>query len=506
MLSSLKKIFSINNLNSIHKKYYKKSQRNCKLKINDILAYKLLYTQIGTTKQNSSSTVNYDTNKKVSTNAYYEQSKKFNVKFYNDILDQLNKEYDKHTCNKKSKNYIIKNRLNNTFNDENLNKIKDDTVVLLVDGTCNGRIKNNKYRTDNALYIYDYFNLTCINTYIKKKRYNDDKKKYIKTKITKFTKTGKIRAKYTESNKNNECNMLIDYIKSHFKQLKNRYKNKKVIFICDKAYHSYDLFKTLDEYGFHYIIRLKDNTLMANDKKSNNDNVKYYRKNNRHIAFECPYDIEYVNKVKNKKETFKCFSKYNITTNLKDKNIFDNDLIKKLYNIRWYIEIFYKFCKKNTKAGLFREKNSNSHKIMRLCIAIINIIIKFLIHIYVNTSDFDKKYKDFYNNDCISKINYSLLVDGLYSKFLILLIKNKYTKTKINNFTSSFFHLYKNSPNRVFPRVSLIPFTKWYVKKYHKNYDLNTILTAIVENKIDELNKNLKTKASEFINEFIKET
>jgi hypothetical protein len=41
------------------------------------------------------------------------------------------------------------------------------------------------------------------------------------------------------------------------------------------------------------------------------------------------------------------------------------------------------------------------------------------------------------------------------------------TLEKINNFFKSHFIEHQNKTNRSNPRVSKIPFTKWYVKKYH---------------------------------------
>ena len=61
-----------------------------------------------------------------------------------------------------------------------------------------------------------------------------------------------------------------------------------------------------------------------------------------------------------------------------------------------------------------------------------------------------------------------------------------------------FFDTHTNKENRTFPRESMIPFSKWYVKKYHKKYDMDEILTAIANITIDKLNKNLKTKAKKF--------
>ena len=62
----------------------------------------------------------------------------------------------------------------------------------------------------------------------------------------------------------------------------------------------------------------------------------------------------------------------------------DKNIIQNIYQFRWTIEIFFKFNKKNTKLALFKEKNSDEHKKNKICISIINIIIKLLLHFYIS--------------------------------------------------------------------------------------------------------------------------
>jgi len=354
MLTSLKRIFSCKNLKDTHKKYYKKDTRDNKLEINDIIAYQLLYSKKDITKKSSSKSVNYDINKDISINAYYEQSKKYSLNFYNDILQQLNISYNEHTDKKghinkkKIINNVIRNRLNNSIcNDFNSLNASDDIIPLLVDGSCSNCYMNHKLHTDNTLFIYDYTHSTCIDTYIKRKSYAEPIKKHPKTQT--ITKTGKIRQKYTQSNKNNEVRMFMDYINTHHEKLRKMYKNKTIIFICDRAYHCYDLFRLLDSYGFKYIIRIRDNNLLVNDKLTKDKDVLYFRKNARCVAYDIPLNIEYTDLTNNKKKECRVNAKYNIITNLMDTDKFSNKIIEKLYHIRWYIEIYFKFTKKNTK-------------------------------------------------------------------------------------------------------------------------------------------------------------
>jgi hypothetical protein len=508
MLNNLKNIFSIKNLEEKIKKYYKNDTRENKLKINDVLAYQLLYSSINNTKEYASRSVNYEIQKSISCSAYYEQTKKYSLSFYEDILTDLNLSYDKFTNNDNKKNNInciIKNRLNNSFIDEDLINSQENCVFLLIDGSCNSSYQNNNLRTDNTIFVYDYIKSSCIDAYTKKKSYSTKKKT---KKEAKLTKTGKTRKPYGYCNKNNEVNMFSDYINTHYKKLQKMYKNKTIIFICDRAYHSYKLFNLLESYGFKYIIRIKNNNLLVDNDKNNakvkSNETLYFKKNTRCITYSIPLTIEYTDIKTNKKKKSDVKSVYNIITNLLDVSKFSNNIIEKLYHIRWHIEIFFKFTKKYTKLGFFKEKNIIKHKIMRICISIINILLKFLIHIYMNSSLFknNKKYKNYLNDNIIRNINYSLLVEGLYTKFLVKLIKNKYNHNKLINFVDCYFKLFTNKQNRKFPRVSIIPFTKWYIKKYHQKYDMDTIITAITNGTVDQLHKNLKLKVKSFLSVF----
>jgi hypothetical protein len=58
--------------------------------------------------------------------------------------------------------------------------------------------------------------------------------------------------------------------------------------------------------------------------------------------------------------------------------------------------------------------------------------------------------------------------------------------------------LIKNEIGRSYDRESRIPFTKWYVKKYHGKYKYTKIINSLKDNTQEELNKNLKTKSKKY--------
>ena len=87
--------------------------------------------------------------------------------------------------------------------------------------------------------------------------------------------------------------------------------------------------------------------------------------------------------------------------------------------------------------------------------------------------------------------------------FLNTFFNGKLNVNSINKFLNTAIEVKQYPKNRKFPRVSLLPFSKWYVKKYHKSYNLSKIINAIKTDTIEELNKNLKSKANKMKNKLI---
>ena len=85
-------------------------------------------------------------------------------------------------------------------------------------------------------------------------------------------------------------------------------------------------------------------------------------------------------------------------------------------------------------------------------------------------------------------------MQGNYENILIDLVYGTLKRKNLIKFLKYYISIFQNKKNRKFPRVSLLPFSKWYVKKYHKSYNLSKIINAIKTNTIENLNKNLKTK------------
>ena len=90
------------------------------------------------------------------------------------------------------------------------------------------------------------------------------------------------------------------------------------------------------------------------------------------------------------------------------------------------------------------------------------------------------------SGDAFCRISHSLFTGNLPSS---------------NNLRMVFWAVIDSKPDKLgcVLRVSKIPFTKWYVKKYLIKYELGKIMAAIEKNEVDNLNKNLKTKANKLI-------
>jgi hypothetical protein len=487
MLKILKNIFNEKNIENIYSAKCIKNKRNRQnyLTKSECLAHRLLYTSKNSTKVKVSKDIAFENNKTVSRQAFDKQFKKYNVNFYKEIHNNISQKYSNFTNSK-----IINKITNSSIKTFEINSnVLNEYVCIAVDGSCSNNYENHKIITTNNLYFYNLNDNINIDNFICKTTKNNKNKK------TKITETNRKRKEYNDSNKNSEISSFKTYIEQNHKKLKLMYPNKKILFICDRAYHCHDLFDLLDQYKFNYIIRLRDGNQFIKNKIKDKQIINI-KKRTKVIKYNIPIKIVYNDNIEKIKKSVKYLEEYFLLTNIN--NISDSE-IEKIYQARWSIEIFFKLNKKNTKLALFKEKNKDNHEINKICISIINMIIKILLHVYV--SEVLKKQNKNKNNLLnlikeLKYVNYSLFLQAIYDKILIDLVCGKLKKARLINFLKSYVDINKNKLNRKFPRVSLLPFSKWYVKKYHKSYNWSKIINAIKSNTIDDLNKNLKSKAN----------
>lgn len=122
------------------------------------------------------------------------------------------------------------------------------------------------------------------------------------------------------------------------------FKNKTIVLVCDRAYHSMELFNFCENNNIKFVIRVKDNSNIFNDNKTTDKDVLHYRnsKNIRKITNVYITDdiIEIAdNTIINVKIPIEC----NIISNLD--NIFTDNVIGNIYAARWNTEIFLKIQK-----------------------------------------------------------------------------------------------------------------------------------------------------------------
>jgi hypothetical protein len=291
----------LNNINNIFKTtinniYNETKIRNNKITIYDILLYRFKYSELTKTKQQIVSEINFNNKEVIDRTSFYKKDNNIPLKYYKYIF----------TCIKKLYNEKIKDK----------NKID----IIAVDGTY---INNNLF-LDNTK---NKTNKNTLETSLCMGYYNVDDNIPIDLSFR------------GSKNKNNEIRELKKWITLN--------KIKNIIIVADRAYFSYELYKFLDLNNIKYVIRIKENSQIRGNIKKNNINKKLIedlKSNNRVIT----YDIS-INKTiydKNNKELIvECKNKYTLITNILDKNNYDDNKIKDIYNDRWLknkkLKIFY---------------------------------------------------------------------------------------------------------------------------------------------------------------------
>jgi hypothetical protein len=246
------------------------------------------------------------------------------------------------------------------------------------------------------------------------------------------------------------------------------------------------LLKKLLDNNVLFVIRIKNNITKQTKKNTDKD---YVLQKCTFVYDSCIINKIIYNKKNNKNVLIKNKNIYNFITNLDRSKYNDKDIIN-IYKKRWDIEVFFKLLKNNFK--LENVKDSKADNLYKLIyVELIITLISKIIKIY------------YFNNkkDKFNKINESNILKGIFRDLMKDIIKGKLTKSILDNFINSYIIKDRNKDNRNFERVSLKPFSKWYIKKYHTTYKYNKLIEADITKNNTELNKNLKYKfqTKEFI-------
>ena len=291
-------------------------------------------------------------------------------------------------------------------------------------------------------------------------------------------------------------------IKSFIHDIENKNINTNdVVFVFDRAYFSYDLINYLDKNNYNYVIRVKKSSLYL--KKDNNKINKIKKqinnKNVRFVNYEHKYIFEKINK-NNIKIKLEKTTKCDLITNL-NINDYDDIMIKNIYKNRWSIEVFFKILKLNFKFTNMNYHNVNSktqYEKQYFIILIQYYITRIIENIYLkNLNNLNKhKFNKNNKNKYVMKYNKSLMIKGL-KKIINNIINANINKYLLYQYSNNFISKINIQIDVYKERKCKNPGYKWYIKSYAEFYKYNKIIDAILKNKINNLDKNLKLLASE---------
>lgn len=410
--------------------------------LSNLLLYRFLYTKLNKTKEMIVSYINIRNKTKFHRQSFNKKENNIPFQIYVNIFDKIRNFYN---CN---------------YN------ISCNFKILATDGTY-----NNNHKGDEVMNMgfYDVTNNIPID-------------------IKSFGK----------ENKNREICSATNYIKNNMHIFINN------IIVADRGYFSYDFLNFLNSNKIKFIIRVKGEA--ENLKQTNvlNKNTQKYetilnlRKNIRIITYNnILHKTIYASNSKKSMtvNTLEIQNNCVIVTNILDKNEFSDTKILELYKSRWDIEVFFKYIKSNFKFQHLKEHSCEQINKMYICELILIYIAKIIEKNYM-----DKNKNKIKTKEQISyKINKSHLVNGIFDNLLVHIIEGTLTDKILNEFQSSYIKIIQNKKGRSFPRTSKTPFSKWYIKGYSNLTKYKTIIDAIINNEIENLNKNLKMIAKKII-------
>ena len=70
---------------------------------------------------------------------------------------------------------------------------------------------------------------------------------------------------------------LVNYLREHCDELKDMFKNKIIVLVCDRAYHSMELFELCIEHNIKFVIRVKDNCKIFNNEEVKDKKTLFHR-------------------------------------------------------------------------------------------------------------------------------------------------------------------------------------------------------------------------------------
>lgn len=110
-----------------------------------------------------------------------------------------------------------------------------------------------------------------------------------------------------------------------------------------------------------------------------------------------------------------------------------------------------------------------------------------------------KKKKENNKNKLSHKIlikpNHSLFLRGIYDQIIRKILNGTLTNEFLKVFGKNYVRIQYYKKNRMFPRSSKTAYTKWYNKGYGAACAIKKILIAILNDEVDGLDKNKKSRS-----------
>jgi hypothetical protein len=260
-----------------------------------------------------------------------------------------------------------------------------------------------------------------------------------------------------------ERKAFLEYIKS--------INNFGGIYVFDRGYSGKKFIEDLSLCGINYVVRMKEKESFVVQNLKNNNDVTFRLTNRGQQSVRI---VKYIIDGHT----------YVLATNLTDKIDFPIEVFKDIYHLRWDVETYIGFIKKNTKFdNCYEISEKNIHK-MYYSILIISKILSIIENLF---NRFLRKSDQF-------KINRTLLTKGIFNELLLRLIYNKnITDGFIKNFLN-FVSYNKFIPNKNHERTCKNPNRKWYTKqhlsKQHKKEHEKRAQQLNEQNKVNIVNNN----------------
>jgi len=232
----------------------------------------------------------------------------------------------------------------------------------------------------------------------------------------------------------NERKAFLDYIRN-----KDMYQN--AIFLFDRGYIGPELFNKLDDSKMKFICRLRDDSLLIPVSDENDKIIDDQGYQRRIITYSISGN------------------KYYLITNLLDQKEYTPSILCQLYHKRWTVEEFFKSLKGTTNFENMKEHTTEALKkniYGQLIICRLRDLIKFV----------------YGQDNCPGNqiFNNVTLTNGIYNHFIYKFFNGTLSRRKVRQFTNIHITFVTTNAGKHVPRISSIPFSKWYIKGFYNKY------------------------------------